>query len=530
MQIHRVSMYIPVPHAQMPTCQLAPQSAAIARRPKPPFLPPQLDFHPIQFMRLMSLIVGTEFASIEAAKEAVLRYAIDSRESFVTTKDQKNAWVIGCKREDCTFRIRVNRPTKGLPRLTISNPHTCPASTHHNWKRANSIQWLAQNERNRALIAADPTAKPKLLIENQRFDNGQKVSYRQAHRTKARLQREIFGDEAASFQLLPGFISAITIGERGGVTIWNSDGVAEQPRKDGVRPRAYSQLEIWPNTGKFRRCWILPRATKMLANQCRPLAAVDGTACRNRYKQTLLALTMVDGNNETIPISWALVDQENIDNWVWFLRGIAMHISSLNNIKSVFISDRDKGILVGVSTCFSKAVHLHCCQHLAENVHIRYGKACKSMFWAAARANSPESFQLVTDKLREENQACAAYLATIPTNLWAFHALSHPRYGHETSNIQESVNSHWKTPRILPAAQCMVWIWNQIMHLIYKRQCKRQKGGRLTDYASRILEEGRARVREYQVIRGGEEAIVQHLRGHQQIVNLLIKECTCLAF
>jgi hypothetical protein len=184
----------------------------------------------------MPLNVGDEFASIEAAKDAVLRYTIENRESFIKLKDQKRCWVIGCKDEQCLFRIRVNRPTKGDLKLTILIPHTCPASTHHGWKQANSVRWLTQNERNRALIAADPTANPKLLAENQRFDNGQKVSYLQAHRTRSRLRQDVFGDEAASFQLIPALLSALTIGEGGGDTIWNTRGIAEQPRKNGITP------------------------------------------------------------------------------------------------------------------------------------------------------------------------------------------------------------------------------------------------------------------------------------------------------
>jgi hypothetical protein len=52
--------------------------------------------------------------------------------------------------------------------------------------------------------------------------------------------------------------------------------------------------------------------------------------------------------------------------------------------------------------------------------------------------------------LQAENSAATAYMDAIPHTTWTYYAFPYPRFGHNTSNIIESLNSVWNPLRSLP--------------------------------------------------------------------------------
>jgi hypothetical protein len=46
----------------------------------------------------------------------------------------------------------------------------------------------------------------------------------------------------------------------------------------------------------------------------------------------------------------------------------------------IFISDREKCIAIAVEQCFPQALHLHCCQHIADNLQQRFGNKVRPLF------------------------------------------------------------------------------------------------------------------------------------------------------
>ena len=53
---------------------------------------------------------------------------------------------------------------------------------------------------------------------------------------------------------------------------------------------------------------------------CRHLLYVDDTFLTGQYRGTLLIAIGVDGNNQVVPIAFALVESESSDSWLWFLK------------------------------------------------------------------------------------------------------------------------------------------------------------------------------------------------------------------
>ena len=87
---------------------------------------------------------------------------------------------------------------------------------------------------------------------------------------------------------------------------------------------------------------------------------------------TLLAMTILDKNNKTLPAAIALVPSETKENWMYFLKPIRQFFPGFLEDKVIFISNRIKGLKLGLEVFFPNAAHSFCCQHLAENVRLKW--------------------------------------------------------------------------------------------------------------------------------------------------------------
>ena len=204
------------------------------------------------------------------------------------------------------------------------------------------------------------------------------------------------------------------------------------------------------------------------------------------------------------------------------------------------MSDCGKGLVTAVDEIYPQAVHSYGCQHLAENVKAKgYSKECKRLFWCAAFAESDAAFDAIFVKIQAEDPNCYDYLRGIPVERWATYAFSRPRYGHLTSNIQESISSSWLKARNQPVLHCLLLIWEYFMNLMYFRQKKKHLTERLTDaawkYIKEVQEKGRrdtvsSSTQNVAFIRPFERFTVLAPQGTSHIVNLIDKSCTCLHF
>ena len=66
-------------------------------------------------------------------------------------------------------------------------------------------------------------------------------------------------------------------------------------------------------------------------------------------------------------------------------------------------------------------------------------------------------------KLRERKEAAAKYLENAHPHTWAEARFSGRRYGHDTSNIVESVNKTLKLDQELPILELLDTIWHRVI-------------------------------------------------------------------
>jgi len=122
-----------------------------------------------------------------------------------------------------------------------------------------------------------------------------------AWRAKLLALEKRFGNYKDSYHHLPTLIA--TIQARNPGTVIDIDDYINEKR-DRVLKRAFWSLG----------CMI--QAFK----HCRPLLCVDGIFLTEQYRGTLLTAIGVDGNDQVVPIAFALVESEKSESWLWFLK------------------------------------------------------------------------------------------------------------------------------------------------------------------------------------------------------------------
>jgi hypothetical protein len=111
-----------------------------------------------------------------------------------------------------------------------------------------------------------------------------------------------------------------------------------------------------------------------------------------------------------------------------------------------------------------------CCQHIAENVHKKFGLGYKALFWQIARASIQSAFGLAVEALKRDAPQVKEYISSIGYNTFAFTCFRYPRFGHDTSNIVESTNSVWRDIRELPPLQLLHGIYPWYITTFRKRR------------------------------------------------------------
>ena len=93
---------------------------------------------------------------------------------------------------------------------------------------------------------------------------------------------------------------------------------------------------------------------------CKSIIQVDGTHLYGKYKGTLLIAMAQDGNQNILPVAFAVVESESSDAWSFFLNNLRLHVVKNDGVG--IISDRHESITSAISHSNGQwmGVHIHC--------------------------------------------------------------------------------------------------------------------------------------------------------------------------
>ena len=118
------------------------------------------------------------------------------------------------------------------------------------------------------------------------------------------------------------------------------------PLNVGMQIRAFVELDGC----RFKRMFVgLSSSLKGFVMGCRKILFVDGTHLSGPYEGTMLAAVALDADNHVFDVTYAVVGRETNEDWLWFLT--TLH-ECLGGLKPVVMSDRNNGLLAGVSRVF----------------------------------------------------------------------------------------------------------------------------------------------------------------------------------
>ncbi|XP_020987457.2 uncharacterized protein LOC107464543 [Arachis duranensis] len=181
----------------------------------------------------------------------------------------------------------------------------------------------------RPLVEADPTINVKSVIAEVQGRFNYTVSYRKAWLAKQKAVTKIFGDWEVSYQTLPVWLKVMTVKmPRSRVQIKTLPVYRESEEVQGVRVLHRVFWCFYPCIVAFRHC--------------KPLVQVDGTHLYEKYKGALLVAVAQDGNQNIVPITFAIVKGETADAWEFFLTNLRRYVVTIDGVG--IISDHHTSI------------------------------------------------------------------------------------------------------------------------------------------------------------------------------------------
>ena len=335
-----------------------------------------------------SIFIGAIFDNKKQLKKACQALATRENFEYTTTKSDTVRYKIKCSCEGCPWRMhaaKIGDAKEGAFEVrTIGEPHNCLGNQKlgHRQATATFLSHTIQEK-----LRDNASYRPKHIQQDIRREFGITIPYLQASRAKTAALQAINGTDEESYRALPKYCTDLLRNNPGSKIVLQS--TPDEAIAGGQR---------------FRRMFVCYSASAKGFVYCRPVLGLDGTHLKAKYRGILLAATALDVNGSLFPLASAVVSAENDENWMWFvqlLREIVEdYIPALLEPQALtFVSDRQKGLLESVGTCFPNSPHGYCLRHLYENMHKEFKHPMlKAFLWRAAKAITKEDF----DKALEE--------------------------------------------------------------------------------------------------------------------------------
>ncbi|QHN92510.1 uncharacterized protein DS421_17g584370 [Arachis hypogaea] len=156
---------------------------------------------------------------------------------------------------------------------------------------------------------------------------------------------------------------------------------------------------------------------------CKPIVQVDRTHLYGKYKGCLLVAVSQDGNNNIVPIAFAIVEGETSDAWHFFLSNLRQHVVTRDG--EGLISDRHESINSAIARSNGawsppRAFHMFCIRHIELNF-LRKFKApyLQKLIVNIGYSRTVCEYEIRYQRLCERGEAYSNWLDRIPREQYA---------------------------------------------------------------------------------------------------------------
>ncbi|XP_057734129.1 uncharacterized protein LOC130949421 [Arachis stenosperma] len=302
----------------------------------------------------------------------------------------------------------------------------------------------------RPLVELNPTIKVKSVIAEVQYRFNYTMSYRKAWLAKQKAVAKVFSDWEVSYQTLPVWLKAMTV---------------KMPRSP------------------FRHY--------------KPLVQVDGTHLYRKNKGALLVAVAQDGNQNIVPIAFAIVEGETADAWEFFLTNLWRYVVTIDGVG--IISDRHTSIDVAIARSNGAwsppgAWHMYCIRHIGSNF-LRKFKApyLHKLMVNTCYSRTEQEYNKNYQRLKERGEAYTQWCDEIGVERWVLALDGGQRWGHMTTNLVECINSVLKGARNLLVTALVRSTFYRLNEL-FTRKCieaheRLRNGFKYSEFATKRVEE-----------------------------------------
>ncbi|KAL0308096.1 UNVERIFIED_CONTAM: hypothetical protein Sangu_2993800 [Sesamum angustifolium] len=305
---------------------------------------------------------GMVFKSKDHLKASVQDFSVRfARREYRVVESKPKLWKVACKYDQqtgCSWMLRgIFQPNMGLFKITkYAGPHTCLMNEisveHGNLGKSMIATHLL------GMVRQDPAYDIKFVQQNVKDRFGFEISYHKAWQSLKAAREQVYGTWESSVKKLPRFMAFLQKLNPGTVVEW----LNLETDRPGVQMLHYVFWAFRPCIEGFR--------------SCRNVISVDGTHLYTKYKHKLLVAVTLDANQQVLPLAFALVDEESLASWRWFLQMLAKHLLPNDDDRVCLISDRHSGLISAINYVpafkFPRGVHRFCLRHVCSNFNKKF--------------------------------------------------------------------------------------------------------------------------------------------------------------
>lgn len=116
--------------------------------------------------------------------------------------------------------------------------------------------------------------------------------------------------------------------------------------------------------------------------------SLEGCFLKSFYKGQLLVAMAKDGNNQMLPLAWAVVEKENKNSWTVFLKCIR-DVGLGEGGGLTLTTDMQKGLYVTIEEVLPQCEHRKCARHIfwkTTNWSKDWRGLQRKLFWKIAKS------------------------------------------------------------------------------------------------------------------------------------------------
>ena len=150
------------------------------------------------------------------------------------------------------------------------------------------------------MVRVDPSLKVKNVIAEIQNHYEYLTTYRKAWVVKQKAIKRVYDSWEGLYEELPNWLATVCYFDR-------------HARVEFEALLAYYGTELVPNIQIFKWVFWTFGPCRRAFRHCKPLVQVDRTHLYGQYKETLLIAVAQDGNQNILPITFAIVEGETTD-------------------------------------------------------------------------------------------------------------------------------------------------------------------------------------------------------------------------